>query len=240
MKLINFSLKRSLVFPLSKTTSKTLRVFTTKCWMLLALSGCSIIPTLVPKTEGCNIRTYVNRRLTDQVNSQKYLYKPARLAIIPFDVPASFALLGDESSHYGRQIALKFQEELLRSGELKLVELFNRAAWPGKKEDYFSGNYQAIEYARNSGYDFVLVGYMDDIRDSEEVVIFSKAIDVLSHVTVWSAKTVVYTRDRTIGKILGENRITPQRPDLFPFARSATTAAECTVNAIINNDVVPG
>ena len=86
------------------------------------------------------------------------------MAIIPFDVPEGFAQPGNESAHFGRQLASLMVQQFQASGEVKIVELFNQAHWPGKREEFFTGNHRALQLAADAGYDLVMVGYMEELR----------------------------------------------------------------------------
>ncbi len=141
--------------------------------------------------------------------------------------------------HFGRRLAKNFQEELLQRGTLSIVELFNRDNWPGKRDDFFSGNYQSIEYARNAGYDFVLIGHMQDIRADDQMVVYTKLIDVSNNVTVWSAKTTVSSTQRSVNEGIDTIVGGVRQPELFPFTEQAAELARCTVEEMHLADNVP-
>lgn len=203
-----------------------------------AFAGCSVSSWL-PKTEGCKIRTIVNQDLSGYLSTRYHYNQPVRLAVIPFDVPESFARPGDDTHHFGRRLAKNFQEELLQRGLPNIVELFNRENWPGKRDDFFSGNYQSIEYARNAGYDLVLLGHMQDIRDDDQMVVYTKVIDVANSVSIWSAKTTVFSRQRGINRELDMVVKGVRQPELFPFTEQASELARCTVEEIAHGETVP-
>ena len=161
------------------------------------------------------------------------------MAIIPFDVPAKFAGIHNHQEHYGVRLAKQFQQEFLKTGEVQIVEVFNRKSWPGKTEDFFAGNYQAIQYAYNAGYDLVLVGHMEEIRNEEEFVVFTKLIDTAQGITVWSSKTTAFAKDKEYTRYLAAANLATQRPDLFYFRKQTDLLTACTVNEMIHSDVVP-
>ena len=210
------------------------------CLLLLAatFTGCST-HKWVPGSEGCKIRTIVNQGIEDYLSTRYHSNQPARLAVIPFDVPEGFARPGDDMHHFGRRLAKNFQEELLQRGTVNIVELFNRENWPGKRDDYFSGNYQSIQYARNAGYDFVFVGHMQDIRKDDQMVVYTKLIDVSNSVTVWSAKTTVSSSQRATNRGIDAIVGGVQQPELFPFTEQAEELARCTVYEMHHGDSVP-
>ena len=177
--------------------------------------------------------------LTDYVKQRFDRNAMVRTAIIPFDVPESFAPLGNDSANYGRELARKIQGELNRSGEMKIVELFNRDRWPGKRAEFFNGNYGAIELARAAGYDLVVVGYLDDIKDEKSLGMYTKIIDTQDSVTIWSSRTEVTTIAREIRRTLDALPLGNDRPDLFHFPERTNKLAECTVEGILEEEPVP-
>ncbi len=179
------------------------------------------------------MRTYTDAGLSDYVKDRFHSKQFVRVAIIPFDVPETFAPPGNESLHFGREMARKFQGEFIRTGVLPIVELFNVDRWPGKREEFFEGNYQAMMFARDAGYDLVVVGYLEELRNDEELNVYTKIIDTGNYMTLWYGKTMVYSRDRTWRKVLAEARMFKDRPDLFNFAERTEELALCTVNRIV-------
>ncbi|MCB0346899.1 MAG: hypothetical protein KDD66_17405 [Bdellovibrionales bacterium] len=185
------------------------------------------------------MRTIVNQNIESYLSNRYHYNQPVRVAVIPFDVPETFARPGEDMHHFGRRLAKNFQEELLQRGTFSIVELFDRESWPGKRDDFFSGNYQSIDYARNAGYDFVLIGHMQDIRNDEQLVVYSKLIDVSNSVTVWSAKATVTSSQREINKGVDSVFKGTGRPELFYFSDQAEEVARCTVEEMIMADTVP-
>ena len=119
------------------------------------------------------------------------------------------------------------------------MEVFNLDRWPGKREEFFAGNYQAIEYARNAGYDIVFLGYMEEIRSDDTFTVQTKAIDTSNNVTLWSGKSVMYTRKRDLDKFLAEADLIKTRPEFFHFWERSEQLAACTVDEMLHGEVVP-
>ena len=143
----------------------------------------------------CKIHAYVRTPVADYLSRRFNSHAPVRVAIIPFSVPANLASMGNERPGLGNELAWQVHAKLLRSGELPVVEVFNRQDWPGKKEEFFTGNFGALALAREANYDLVLVGYLDDIHDLGEMAVFGKLIEVESGITVWYGKSAVETLD---------------------------------------------
>ncbi len=189
------------------------------------------------------MRAYVNAGLLDYLKTRYDSTNTSRLAIIPFNVPESFAPSGMQSRHFGRDIALNFHQEIVGSGELGIVELFNRDRWPGKRAEFSHGNYQAIESARNAGYDLVLVGYLEDIVNETDLTLLTKLIDTSNGVTLWYGRTVTYSARRPLRRSISEYSFgfVRDRPDSFAFQERVAEMARCTVDSILYGETVePG
>lgn len=195
---------------------------------LLSVNSCSL--TKLPfKTEHCKCHTYINVGLEDYLSERFSSGSLARLGIIPFDVQESFAPPGNDSVHFGRGLAKKFTFELKDAGIIPVVELFNRDRWPGKREEFFTGNYQAIATARAAGYDFVMLGYLEEIKNDTNLTLYSKIIDTQNNITVWDAKTEVDSKAREYRDDLSSFGIGKKRPDLFDFSEKTAQLVSCTV-----------
>lgn len=214
---------------------KTLYSYTKPCLLLIVLQfvGCSFSNLGIP-SEGCKTHTYIDLSFPDYLTERFHSKQYVRMAIVPFDVPESFAPAGNDSTHYGRKVAEKFQLEFHKAGIPSIVELFNRDRWPGKRAEFFSGNYGAIQGARDAGYDLVMVGYLEELTDDENLNFYTKIIDTQNQTTVWHAKTKVYSKARAIRSSVSQTGLVKDRPDLFAFPERTNTLAECTVSLITN------
>lgn len=128
---------------------------------------------------------------------------------------------------------MRFQRELQATGELPIVELFNRDRWPGKREEFFTGNYGAIQMARDAGYDLALVGYLQNIQNDQDMVLSTKLIDVTSGVTIWSAQTTSSSNKRQYNDALSFMGIVKKRADIFDFQALSDSLAVCTVERMV-------
>lgn len=185
------------------------------------------------------MRIYSNAELPAYVKSQYHSGQPVRMGIVPFDVPENFAPANSEAARYGHELARKFQLEFRRSGEVAVIELFDRDRWPGKREEYFNGNYGAIEIARNAGYDLVMVGFLEDIKNDEDLVLYTKIIDVTKNVTVWDGRTTVTSRAREENRQMADVFLATERPDLFAFPERAEKLVTCSIDHILTGTPVP-
>jgi hypothetical protein len=111
-----------------------------------------------------------------------------------------------------------------------------RDDWPGKREEFWTGNFGALAQSREAGYDFVLVGFVDQMKSLDSMTVHSKIIDSDSGVTVWSGSTTVTTKksqlDRGRFGDIFNHRIQPDQlylEDMVSLAASCTTKEITTV-----------
>ena len=182
------------------------------------------------------MRTYIDLGLHDYISARYQTGQPVRAAVIPFDVPETFAPPGSDSVNFGRQLAQRFISEMHRTAELPILELFNRNSWPGKRDEFFSGNYTAIQSARDAGYDFVMVGYFEAPTNANDLNIFTKLIDTSNGVTVWYAKTFVYSDARDVRRDLADWGLATDRREFFAYPQRVELFASCTVDRMVNVD----
>lgn len=193
------------------------------------LVGCS---TLYLHEETCKSHAYVNVGLQDHISKRFDSSAPVRMAIIPFSVPANLAG-GFGRIGYHEQLAHSLHQELLRCSDLPIVEIFNRQDWPGKSQEYYTGNFGALAQAREAGYDLVMVGVVESLLPNRGLTISSKVIDVDGGITLWYGRTVIdhYTPDfRHVANVL---ELTERRPDLMYIQSMTDEAVRCTVRELV-------
>jgi hypothetical protein len=158
----------------------TLLVFT-------SLTGCSVTQHRVGET--CNSRAFVHNPLSSYIENRFEKGSPVRLGIIPFTTPANLAARSNELPGVGNDLAYKLQSAILSGNGLPISEVLNRQDWPGKKEEFFTGNHGAIQLARDAGYDLVLVGFIDRLQSLDSMTAYSKLIETESGITIWYGQT---------------------------------------------------
>lgn len=178
--------------------------FATIFLSFLGLAGCSLIePDARPPAHAplppyntrsdssidCKSHAYVRLGLADYISTRFRSNAPVRMAIIPFSAPANLSFYSNEQPGVGNQLAWAVQQNLLGSGAVPIVEVLNRHDWPGKKEEFFTGNFGAIATARDAGYDLVLVGNLEPMQAAEMLSARTKLIEVESGITVWYGNT---------------------------------------------------
>lgn len=201
-------------------------------------SSCSSIAGPA-QVHDCKMHAYINAVFPDYIKSRYNNMIRVRLAVLPFDVPESFASNGAYAPNYGLDIARDLVGELYRSGQVSIVELLNRDRWPGKKEEFFTGNYGAIQIARDAGFNFVMVGQMAAIQDSKQLRFYSKLIDTTNSMTIWYGQTEIATSEPAVRRMLTELTLAHAEPSQLDFAGRVLEFASCTVNEIFNGKPVP-
>lgn len=137
----------------------------------------------------CKNHAYVRQVLSDYLSTRFHSHAPVRLAVIPFSVPANVSAYSSELPGLGNELAWSVRSELVRHEASPIIEVLNRYDWPGKKDEFFLGNHQAIAVAREAGYDLVLVGLLEGMGSLDEAILHSKLIDVAAGVTVWNGRS---------------------------------------------------
>ena len=233
----NNMLRFSLLRPLFKI--KTLLLLVLSGYFISACSQNWAADIDIPprETVDCKIRAYLDSGVRDFVSTRYRSHLPVRMAILPFIVPETFAPVGDVSRNFGRELASKFQMALLGTQEISIVELFDRERWPGRKEEFFAGNYKAIQFARDGGYDLLMIGYMEPPINDKDMVVHTKVIDAVNGVTLWHATTTATSYARQDRKLMSRFEMVKNRPDLFAFTERTAELVQCTVNDMFKSEV---
>ncbi len=172
-----------------KTTVKLLTITAS-----ILLTSCSLI--YEHYGESCNSHAYLNRGLEDFIKSRYHYNSPVRMAIIPFSVAANISSQDMNLPGLGNEMAWKVHAKMLEGGQVPIVEVFNRQGWPRKKEEFFAGNFGAIDIAREAGYDLVMVGYIEPQSEINELNAYVKILDAESGITVYYGNILTTSRRR--------------------------------------------
>jgi hypothetical protein len=117
--------------------------------------------------------------------------------------------------------------------------LFDRDRWPGKQNEFFSGNYQAIRQAREAGYDVVVLGYLESPTNASELNLQTKIIDTRNNVTIWYGMSQVSSQSRARLSLASKFGLADDRPEKFYFPERIEYLTFCTVDQMLNGDTVP-
>jgi len=158
---------------------------------VFTLTGCLAIQNRY--AEECKSRTYLRIPVQEHLSTEYSNNPMARLGIVPFVAPANFAGFGDSQPPLGSQLAWRLQAEMLHLNKIPIVEVTTWTDWPLKREDFFSGNFEAMQRARDAGYDLVFVGYLEE-SNPQEVAVLGKMIDVNLGKTLWYGRALAFSR----------------------------------------------
>lgn len=204
---------------------------------MAVFAGCSIVQSHYG--ESCNSHAYVQTPLSEYINKRFQPHAPVRMAIIPFSVPANLAAQSNEQIGLGIDLAQRLQTQLLEAGAVPIVELLNREDWPGKKEEFTHGNFGAIQFAREAGYDLVLVGMVQPLTSIDRLSVQSKVIEVESGITAWYGQTSVTSWRSDLNKAGADFGLSKRRPDQLFMDDSLNKLTRCIRKDILADKVVP-
>jgi hypothetical protein len=196
-------------------------------------SGCAFLGRHLAET--CKTRAYVRTDLQGYISQLFTPNSPVRLGVIPFSAAATVAGRGDELLGIGNQIATTVQQELLRTQLFPIIEMLNRQDWPGKKEDFFSGNFAALAYSRDAGYDLMLVGYLEPMDRIDTYRLHTKLVEVESGTTLWFGTTTAVTNRHDMWEVSSFVGLTDRRPDLIYTTELVSTVARCAVTEMVKD-----
>ena len=203
--------------------------------LLPLVAGCAYIERHYG--ESCNTRAYVASDVDTFLRSRFLKNSPVRVAVIPFTVPANLAAYSNEFPGIGNELAWKVQAEFLQKQAFPIVEVLNRQDWPGKKEEFFTGNFGALTHAMDAGYDLALVGLVESGDRLDTLVVDTKLIEVESGITLWYGRTRVVTDRKDMEAVSSFLFLTDNRPDLMYYDALIDKASRCIVTEIMAESV---
>ena len=204
---------------------------------VLLCSGCAMIKERYG--EHCKFRAYTKTILEDFITTRYVPGSPVRMAVIPFSVQANLAGTSTERPGMGNQLAWMIQAEMLRSGIVPIVEVFNRQDWPRKKEEFFTGNFEAINMARDAGYDLLMVGFVNPVSDIEYLSAEVKIIEVESGTTIWYGSVGAMTWQQDMHKTASYVSLEDRRPDMTYTTELMTRLSRCIVEEATSDRIAP-
>ena len=210
------------------------RVIVLTC--LVLTSSCSVIGRHTG--EWCNTRAYVRTDLAGYINQRFIPNQPARVGIIPFEVPANLASRGAQMPGLGNQLTWAVHRRLLETEVFPIIEVLNREDWPRKREQFFTGNFGALRFAADAGYDIVVVGYLEPLSRLDSWTIHTKIIEVASGTTLWYGTSTVYTTRHDMFEVSSTLGLTDRRPDLLYSNILTEEIAQCIAHDMTHDPEV--
>lgn len=201
------------------------------------LCSCSYINSFYE--EECNFRAYLRSPLEDYLTRRYDTKAPVRMAVVPFSAPANLAAQNTEHPGLGNQLAWALKDEMLAAGIVPIVEILNRQDWPGKKEEFFTGNFGALAMARAAGYDLVLVGYINQIGSLTKLSAQTKLMEVETGITIWNGVSTVTTDRPGHEKMMAKWWYSTRRPDKLYMGDLRAKLAGCIRDSILEDETVP-
>lgn len=203
---------------------------------LLGTSSCSFLGRHAG--EWCNTRAYVRTDLESFMDQRFTPKSPIRTGVIPFVVPANLAARSAQQPGLGNQLAWSVHRELLESGVFPILEVLNREDWPRKTEEFFTGNFGALAYARDAGYDLIVVGSLEPLARVDTWKIHTKIIEVASGITLWYGTTTAYTSRADMLEVSSTLGLTDRRPDLLYSQAIREKIASCIAYDMLHDPEV--
>lgn len=200
-------------------------------------SSCSDIASS-SSNYGSKTHAYVKTALHDYL-SQRYSAltasaAPIRVAVVPFTTPANFSGFGSSTPNIGLELATQLQAQLLRCSKLPIVEVLNRADWPGKREEFFTGNFGAISQAREAGYDLIILGLVENQRSLDQLVTYTKVIEADAGITLWYGRTAAMISKPQFSSPWHFIGLDQRRPDLLYSAELLEKSVSCITEEMID------
>jgi len=190
----------------------------------LTLTSCAYLQRAV--VDDCKNRAFVGTPLKEFVTSRFHEADAVRLGIVPFSSAANI------SPEVGRTLAYRVHQEMLPAGDVPIIEVFNREDWPGKKEEFYSGNFGAISIAREAGYDLVLVGMVAPLTRLDSMSADVKIIEVESGTTVYYGRASFSTNSASIDAGLDSIWLTKRQPSALVMPMVIDKLARCIVHGV--------
>ncbi len=184
--------------------------------------------------EECKIQAHIDQVVPNYISDRFQKGNIPRIAVIPFEVPVNFSPAMNPRLRLGHDLASGFQRYILQTTDQLIVEVFDRGEYPGKKMDFSTGNYIALKQARDAGYDFIFIGYMDEIKNDVTLRVQTKLVDTGNNTTVWFGTTEVMSRSRPTRSLLDTltRGYYPVRDDLFEIPERIEVLEQCTATRV--------
>ncbi|MEZ4753593.1 MAG: hypothetical protein R3A13_04685 [Bdellovibrionota bacterium] len=189
--------------------------------------------------EECKTRAYIQNELPFYLTRRFHKESPVRLAIIPFSAPATIAGSSNEMPGVGDYLVRDVHAEMLRTGEVPIVEIFNRKDWPGKKEEFFAGNYGALQMARDANYDLVMVGYVEQMQSLDSMTVHTRIMEADSGISIWYGQSTVNSSRRSNNELKSDFYIEKWTPNDISTKDITHKLARCVVEGVMESEPVP-
>jgi hypothetical protein len=219
------------------TLTKTLAL----CLLASVNLGCSNLrppsaATAASYEMECKNRAYIRLVLEDYLSTRFHSGGPVRLAILPSSVPANLSAFRNDHQSVGDDLAWRLRNSLVAKEAAPIIEVLNRYDWPGKKDEFFVGNHQALATAREAGYDLVLVSYLEPLHSFDEMVLFSKLMETESGITIWNGRSSVSREESLLDRTKEWLELQKRVPAANRFEPMLEEVVACAVDGITSDE----
>ena len=204
---------------------------------VVSLTSCAYLQDRI--LDQCKTHAYVETVIEDYLTQRYQTGAPVRLGIIPFVVPANLTQKAFQYVGLGNQLAYDVHRQFLNHSVIPIVEVLNREDWPGKKDEFYTGNFGALSQAREAGYDLILVGIIDNYNPYLEATVSTKLIEVESGTTLWYGATTVHTYRRDYHRGIDYVGIEDRRPAESYGQELKERLSTCITNEILSRQRNP-
>jgi len=184
----------------------------------------------------CKTHAYVETVIEDYLSRRYQSAAPVRMGIIPLVVSVNLTQKPFQYRGLGNELAYQIQAQFLNRETVPIVEVLNREDWPGKKDEFYTGNFGALSQAREAGYDLILVGIVDDYNPTKEIIASTKVIEVESGITLWYGKTTSHTLSKGYLRAADYLGIEEHNPSKSFGAELSQELTKCIANEILSTD----
>jgi hypothetical protein len=184
----------------------------------------------------CKTHAYVETVIEDYLSRRYQSTAPVRMGIIPLVVSVNLTQKPFQYRGLGNELAYQIQAHFLNRETVPIVEVLNREDWPGKKDEFYTGNFGALSQAREAGYDLILVGIVDDYNPTTEIVASTKVIEVESGITLWYGKTTSHTISKGYQRTADYLGIEEHNPSKSFGTELSQELTKCIANEILSTN----
>lgn len=221
---------------------KVLTVTLLTFYIVLTLQGCAFIGPHAESLfqESCQSHAYAQTILTDYIQGRFVPGAPVRVGVLTASVPPNMSFYYSLAyPDVGVTLSNRIQQDLLNYGELPIVELFNRPEWPGKRDEFYSGNFGAIRSARDAGYDIVVIPFLLPMTSLDKMSALTRVIDTASGNTIFYGKITSSASKEKYHRTISGIGLEDEKPDENSFNAILDKLGQCVSQAIMKDSTTP-
>ena len=231
-----FNCRRQLSYQTSTVSHKDL--FQVLLLLTLTLSSCSRLengisnlftPTPPEPPFSCSVTTTIDKDFRGYLDAHSDNGLQIRVGIAAFNVPKNFSSVAmTVNGGYGIAIAGRFREQFLKNSPSGIFEFFSaeQMTFYETKRDFERSSDKLINFAKEQGFNTLVLGQLNPITNSSELNFTVRIIDLNSRITVWLGETSVTAAAKS-------KDVSDSNQSMFYFSERLNKAAECTVETAL-------